>query len=157
MFEEMRKSGLSGLFVGRTYSVLYRNAYDRVGFVLMKYTFQTIFQSVLFILDLSRLWFAAAQYQNRCKKCHTFHSHYIIRLFPALGLHRDFHTVRGDKSRSYLRFGEMSDDIECLEIVSELVVFSDRDCEKKPVVFASVQCGRHRIYSEFFSQIESLA
>ena len=46
---------------------------------------------------------------------------------PALSLYREFHSVRGDDHCSYVWFGEVADHVECLEVVTELVVLADRD------------------------------
>ena len=48
----------------------------------------------------------------------------------------------------------MAYDIECLEIMPESVVFSDRDGEQQPVVIPSVKCSRDRVDVHFFSQVE---
>ena len=53
-------------------------------------------------------------------------------------MERQLHSVRSDKHRPYFRTGQVSDDVECLEIVAETVMFSNRngveDAEVIPTV-----------------------
>ena len=46
--------------------------------------------------------------------------------FPALGAEREFDPIGGDENGSDFRTGEVADDVECLEIMAEPVVFPDR-------------------------------
>ena len=65
-----------------------------------------------------------------------------------------FNTVRGDDDGTYIRLCEMSDDVECLEVVAEFIVVSYRDGEEQPVIFSSVEGGCHRVSTEFFRCFE---
>ena len=51
----------------------------------------------------------------------------------------------------------MSYDVECLEVMAELVVAAYRDSEQKSAVIPAVECGRYRVYIEFLPQIEGSA
>ena len=59
-------------------------------------------------------------------------------LFPTLCLHREFYSVRCDKCSTDFRLGKVADDVECLEIVAEFVVFSYRNGKEKAIVFSAV-------------------
>ena len=77
--------------------------------------------------------------------------------FPPLGTEREFDPIRSDEDGSDFRAGQMPDDVECLEIVAEPVVFPDRDCVKDTEVIPTVQSGRDRVYVVFLAEIECLS
>ena len=62
-----------------------------------------------------------------------------------------FHSVRSYYCCTYFRLCQMSDDVECLEVVTELVVLADRDCEEHAVIFTSVEGCRYRIDVKFLA------
>ena len=80
-----------------------------------------------------------------------------MQSFPSLGLQRQLNSIRGDKDSSDFRFGQMTDYVESLEIVSELFALSDWDRKKESVILTAVECGSQRVYSKFFGRVKGLS
>ena len=53
----------------------------------------------------------------------------VLFVFPALGLDREFDSVRGHDRCADFRLGKMADYVECLEVVAEHLMLADRDGE----------------------------
>lgn len=51
----------------------------------------------------------------------------LLFLRPALGVEREFDAVRGDYDGADIWLGEVTDDVEGLEVVAEFVVLPDWD------------------------------
>ena len=64
-----------------------------------------------------------------------------VSVFPALGVERELDSVWGDEDCAYIRTCEVADDVECLEIVAETVVFSYRDGVDEAEVIPAVESG----------------
>ena len=79
-----------------------------------------------------------------------------MQSFPSLGLQRQLNSIRSYNDCSDFRFGQMTDYVESLEIVSELFALSDWDREKKSVILTAVECGSQRVDSKFLGRVEGL-
>lgn len=69
----------------------------------------------------------------------------------------EFDAVGSDYDGAYFRFGEVTYDVEGLEIVAEFVVLPDWNGEEKAAVVTSVESGSKRIYFKFLAQIDGIA
>lgn len=78
-------------------------------------------------------------------------------LSPALGADRVFEAFGGDEDCADVRFGEVADDVEGLEIMAELIVAADWDGEEQTEIIPAVERSRDRVDVQLFPQVENAA
>ena len=62
----------------------------------------------------------------------------VLFVFPALCLDRELDSVRGDDNGADFRLGQVAYYIEGLEVMAELLMFSDRNCKQQTVILSAV-------------------
>ena len=69
----------------------------------------------------------------------------------------EFDAVGSDYDGAYFRFGEVTYDVESLEVVAEFVVLPDWNGEEKAAVITSVEGGGERVEAEFLAEVNGIA